>query len=76
MLGAYDDAEICELVGIFMISLSSKKYSSNNIGLYRYYGLCQILETLVDNKQKNIKNNTKGFQRQRFTYTHKIQSES
>ena len=38
-MGAYDGAEICELVGIFMLSLSSKRYSSNNIGLYRDDGL-------------------------------------
>ena len=31
---AYDDTEICGLVRIFMLSLLSKKYSSNNIGLY------------------------------------------
>ena len=38
-MGAYDGAEICELVGKFMLSLLSKKYSSNNIGLYRDDGL-------------------------------------
>ena len=38
-LGAYDGTEICELVGIFMLSLLSKKYSSNNIDLYRDDGL-------------------------------------
>ena len=32
---AYDGAEICELVEIFILSLLSKKYSSSNIGLYR-----------------------------------------
>ena len=34
-MGAYDGAEICELVGIFMLSLLSNKYSFNDIGLYR-----------------------------------------
>ena len=38
-MGAYDGAEICELVGIFMLSLFSKTFSSNNIGLYRDDGL-------------------------------------
>ena len=38
-MGAYDGAEICELVGIFMLSLLSKKFSSNNIGLYCDDGL-------------------------------------
>ena len=33
-MGAYDSTEICELVGILMLPLLSKKYSSNNIGLY------------------------------------------
>ena len=32
---AYDGAEICELVEIFILSLVSKKYSSSNIDLYR-----------------------------------------
>ena len=36
---AYDGAKICELVGIFMLSFLSKKYSSNNISLYRDDGL-------------------------------------
>ena len=35
----YDGGEICELVGIFMLSLLSKTYSSNNIGLYHHDGL-------------------------------------
>ena len=33
--GAYDGAEICELIGIFMLSLLETKYDSENIGLYR-----------------------------------------
>ena len=51
---AYDGAEICELVGISILLFLSKKYSFNNVGLYRDDG-CQFLRTLVDNKQKNIK---------------------
>ena len=37
---------------------------------------CQFLETLVDNKQKNIKNNSKKFQRQRLANNHKMQSQN
>ena len=33
-MGLYGGPEICELVGIFMLSVLSKKYSSNDIGLY------------------------------------------
>ena len=33
-MATYDDAEICELIGIFMLSLIGKKYDSENAGLY------------------------------------------
>ena len=46
-MGAYDGPEICELVGIFMLSLLGTKYDSKNIGLYRDDGL-SYLETSVD----------------------------
>ena len=32
---AYDGAEVCELIGIYMLCLIGKKYDSENIGLYR-----------------------------------------
>ena len=50
-MGAHDGAEICELVEIFMLSLLSKKCSSNNKG-YIVMADCQFLQTLMDNKQK------------------------
>ena len=34
-MGAYDGAEVCELVGIFMLNKISEKYYKNDIGLYR-----------------------------------------
>ena len=34
-MGAYDGAEICELIGILLLSLIGKKYCSENSGLYR-----------------------------------------
>ena len=34
-MGSYDGAEVCELIGIFMLSLIGNKYNSNNIGLQR-----------------------------------------
>ena len=36
---SYDGAEVCELTGIFMLSLIGSKYNPNNIGLYRDDGL-------------------------------------
>ena len=35
MMGAYDFAEVCELVGIFILYQLSHRYKKNNIGLYR-----------------------------------------
>ena len=38
-MGAYNGTEMFELVGVFMLSLLSKRFSSNNIVLYRDEGL-------------------------------------
>ena len=38
-MGAYDGAEVCELVGLFLLNLLSKKFIKENIGLYRDDGL-------------------------------------
>ena len=38
-MGAYDRAEVCELIDIYMLCLIGKKYDSKNIGLYRDDGL-------------------------------------
>ena len=42
-MGAYDRAEVCELIGIFMLPLVRKHINKNHIGLYRDGGLA-ILE--------------------------------
>ena len=33
-MGAYDSAELCELVGTYRLSLISEKYNKNDFGLY------------------------------------------
>ena len=38
-MGAYDDAEVCELVGTYMLSFISEKYNRKDFGLYRDDGL-------------------------------------
>ena len=38
-MGAYDGAEVCEVIGIYMLYLIGKKYDSKNIVLYRNDGL-------------------------------------
>jgi len=38
-MGAYDGAEVCELVGTYLLYLIGQKYDKRNIGLYRDDGL-------------------------------------
>ena len=33
-MGAYGEAEVCKLIGIYMLKVLGKKYNSKNIGLY------------------------------------------
>lgn len=44
-MGAYDGAEVCELVGTYMLSLIAEKYVKNNFGLYRDDGLAIFKNT-------------------------------
>ena len=74
-MGAYDGAEICELVGIFMLSLLSKKFSFNNIGLYRDDEL-SVFRNISRRQVEKKKNNSKYFQRQTLTNNYKMQSEN
>ena len=41
-MGSYDGAEICELVGLFILNHLGKKFGKKNIGLYRHDGLAII----------------------------------
>ena len=61
-MGAYDGAEVCELIGCFMLSKISKKYNKNNVGIYRDDGLSvfknksgQQLERIKKDFQKLFK---------------------
>ena len=44
-MGAYDGAEVCELVGIYMLSLISTEFNKSDIGLYRDDGLAVFKNT-------------------------------
>ena len=61
-MGAYDGAEICELVGIFILSLLNKKYRSNNIDLYRDNELSVFRKISKQQAEKHKKNSLKNFQ--------------
>ena len=44
-MGAYDSAEVCEIVGIFIFYQLSRIYNKNDIGLYRDDGLAVFRNT-------------------------------
>ena len=53
-MGAYDGAEVCELIGIYMLYLIGKKYDSKNIGLYRDDGLAVFKKVSGPASEKKI----------------------
>ena len=53
-MGVYHGAEVCELVGTFLLYKLSLKYNKNDIGLYRDDGLA-IFENVSDPKSGKIK---------------------
>ena len=38
-MGSFDGAEICELVGLFILTKLEEKFGKENVGLYRDDGL-------------------------------------
>ena len=54
-MGAYDDAEVSELVEIFILYQLSHKYNKNNIGLNRDDGLA-VFRNTSGHKQKKLRN--------------------
>ena len=51
-MGACDGAEVCELVGTYLLSLIAEKYSKNQIGLYRDDGLAIFKNTSGPKNEK------------------------
>ena len=74
-MGIYDGAEICELIGIFMLSLLGTKYDSKNIGLYRDYGL-SIFRNVSGPELEKIKKHTENIQRKNVRCYFRMQHEN
>ena len=49
-------AEVCEVVGTYMLNLLSKKYNKNNFGLYRDDGLA-VLKNKSGPQSEQVKKN-------------------
>ena len=58
-MGALDGAEVCELIGIFLLYILSQKHNKDNTGLYRDDGLAAI-ENMSGPQAEKIK---KSFQK-------------
>ena len=54
-MGAYDGAEVFELVGIFILHQLSRVYNKNNIGLYRDDGLA-VIKNISGPKAEKLRN--------------------
>jgi hypothetical protein len=56
-MGSYDGAEVCELVGLFILDSLAKKYGKERVGLYRDDGLILLSGTsarLADKARKDL----------------------
>ena len=55
-MGAYDGAEVCELVEILIAYQVSRKYNRNNKGVYRDDGLALFKKISSPQAEKNLRN--------------------
>ena len=56
-MGSFYGAEVCELVGLYLLDKLSKLLGKNNVGLYRDDGLAAVKSTsgpVLDKMRKNI----------------------
>ena len=54
LIDAYDGAEVCKLIGIFLLNLLGRKYDTRNISLYRDDGL-SIFKNCSGSQMEKIK---------------------
>ena len=55
-MGAYDSAEVCELIGILKLNKISKKYNKNDAGLHKDDGLA-VFKNINGPELERIKKN-------------------
>ena len=53
-MGAYDGAEVCEIVGLFLLNNLANKYDKNSVGLYRDDGLA-LFKNINDHRADKIR---------------------
>ena len=62
-MGSFDGAEICELVGLYILSILSKDYGKDGLGLYRDDGLAVFKSISVSRADRIRKSITRTFQK-------------
>ena len=69
-MGACDGAEVCELVGSFLLHQLSKKYNKKDIGLYRDDGLAVFKNKSGPQAERIKKDFQKKFPGKLFKHCH------
>ena len=59
-MGSYDGAEVCELVGRYILDQLGSQYNKENIGLYRDDGLA-VFENVTGPQAERIKKDIQKF---------------
>ena len=61
-MGCYDGSEVCEVVGLYLLSLLGKRFGEENVGLYRDDGLAVLKNTSGPQTDRARKDLIKLFQ--------------
>ena len=62
-MGSFDGAEVCELIGLFLLNILSEKYGKNNVGLYRDDGLVLLRNASGPQSERTRKDITREFKK-------------
>ena len=68
-MGSFDGAEVCELIGLYILNILSDKYGKNNVGLYRDDGLVLLRNTSGPQSERTRKDITREFKKQGLDIT-------
>ena len=63
-MGSFDGAEVCELIGLFLLNNLSEKYGKDNVGLYRDDGLVLLRNASGPQSERTRKDITREFKKQ------------
>ena len=64
IMDSFDGAEVCELIGLFLLDNLSEKYGENSVGLYSDDGLVFLRNASGSKSERTRKDITREFNRQ------------